>query len=197
MQKITHTNEWKSEQDKFGMYFLICIIFFVVLFFTNKEPDLSDLKREFKQYESHFVKTGKLRKRTMEFLDDEKSYSIYFYSFDCLDLNKMETFKSGDSLEIQVKDDLIYTLKHKNREILDLNCSILSSRQNTRLLKIVFAFLSFVFFIPSVLKNQPKFKVFGGEYALRANSYFVAPFLILVAILIILELKVFHFLLFY
>ena len=174
---------WRKEQAKFGVGFIVSVLFFILSFFSISIYDNSELIVE----EVVFLKSTEITGRGHHYLEISivgGSDKMIIQRIDEIYLNE-DLFKKiqfGDTIQVARVDENVFKLSCQNEELMNKRMADQHRIEAIWLNRLMSITAMIFFVIPMLFKKQPRFKFFDRYYALKMDGYIMALFIFLMMI---------------
>ena len=176
------TNQWDEEKGKFGIGFILSIIFFGFSFCSTPIYNDSELLLEKKVFKSAEFHGGKINDVQISFLDNDDEYEINRIEKEYLNMELFKKIEYGDTIIISHVDDEIFGINFKKKNLMDKRKADVHKKQNRMFVRMISLTGILFFLIPVFCKEQPTIRFNGRQYLMKMNIYTMCLFLLILVI---------------
>lgn len=175
-------SEWKKEQGKFGIGFILSTFFFIFSFFSTPIYQNNELVIEEMVFKSAEFHRGKIDNVEISFLDQEDEFEIHTIEKKYLNKPLFKKIKSGDTIILSHADKEVSGIIFQGKELMNKEKADLHKFQNRMFVRFISLTGMIFFIIPAFFENQPTFKIFRRNYVLKLDKYSVGLLILLIII---------------
>ena len=175
-------SEWKKEQGKFGIGFILSTFFFIMSFFSTPIYDDNELvinEMIFKSAEFH---GGKIDDVVIWFFGEEDEFEIHRIEKEYLNKSLFKKIKYGDTITVSHVDHDIFRIKHCEIDLMNKEKADLHKSKNRMFVRFISLTGMIFFIIPAFFENQPTFNILRRQYLLKLDKYSIGLLILLIII---------------
>jgi hypothetical protein len=175
-------SEWKKEQGKFGIGFILSTFFFIFSFFSTPIYQNNELVIEEMVFKSAEFHGGKIDNVEITFLGEKDEFEINRIEKEYLNKPLFKKIKYGDTINVSHVDQDVFRIKFQGIELMNKEKADIHKRQNRMFVRFISLTGMIFFIIPAFFEEQPIFKIFRRHYVLKLDKYSVGLLILLIII---------------
>jgi hypothetical protein len=175
-------SEWKKEQGKFGIGFILSAFFFIMSFFSTAIYEDNELVIDEMVFKSAEFHGGKVDDVEISFLDEEDEFEIHRIEKEYLNKSLFKKIKYGDTIIVSHVDQDVFRIKLRGNELMNKEKADLHKSQNRMFVRFISLTGMIFFIIPAFFENQPIFRIFRRQYLLKLDKYSIGLLILLIII---------------